>query len=94
MTAPNQHTKAILKHINNKQTGTTGMGDSIYSNLNEQDINLIISKTAEYCISKIQNSINKAGDEWDVEPLVQQALDDLKTSLVQPEQIHKKTKKP
>lgn len=64
----------ILKLVQDKQSGTTGFGEKIYSNITEKDLNEIIAASIISAVNQIQNKIEEAGDEWETVALVEQEL--------------------
>lgn len=67
----------ILQLVKEKQSGTTGIGEKIYSNITESDLNKIISASIISTVNQIKNKIEVAGDEWETISLIEQQLKEL-----------------
>lgn len=67
----------ILKLLKDKHSGTTEVGEKMYSNIAESDLNKIISASIISTVSKIKNKIEIASDEWDTISLIEQQLKEL-----------------
>lgn len=73
--------KDILKLVKDKQSGTSGVGEKIYSNITETDLNKIIAASIISTVNQIKDKIDVASDEWDALSLIEEKLKELEENF-------------